>query len=159
MIDRGMAEIIGKLAAYFPAQSTPERSNLYLKDLGRAGLKLEDVREGVERVIASREQATFPPYAVVIRCCIEARTDRVRRERDREGGDEQRRLLTSEESARAVASNRALRETLGLVVGAVDMDNPFKLKKRLIDAESAELHRLAAEREKRFGTSADEVPF
>jgi len=76
--DHRREHTIGKLLEYFPSGGTDSRARTYIKDLRSHRFAIRDVREGVERVIATREQATFPPFAVLLRCCNEARADRAK---------------------------------------------------------------------------------
>lgn len=69
-------------AVRFPGQSSPDRSRRYIDDLAKLGFLHEDWVEGWQRVYHTREQATFPPYAVVYRSFNEARALRLKGSRN-----------------------------------------------------------------------------
>jgi len=79
--DRRREGILARLSAHFPTGASPKREALYIADLRKYRFAIKDVREGVERVIATRETTTFPPLALVAKHCREAQADRLKAER------------------------------------------------------------------------------
>ena len=125
-------KILAKLAQYFPSQSSPQRSLTYLNDLRRFRFKIADVAEGVERVIATREQGTFPSFAVLLAAIKSAQADRVRAENAQDApgstirlGDGSSSRISQEEARQAVLDARKLRVDLGLVRPSYFDDRPL----------------------------------
>lgn len=82
--------LLAHLAEHFTQGATPKRLELYVKQLKRESPRFyfEHVREAIERIIITREQATLPPYAVLRRTCTEVRTEMLRVREGRDQADE-----------------------------------------------------------------------
>jgi len=108
-IERGRA--VGRLGDYFPSGSTPLLLSGYLDQLRKDNIDTADVIEGVERVIHTRETRTFPPYAVLLGECREARGVRLKeRAEDDPGRWDVYERLTPERTAELLAFFRDYRQ-------------------------------------------------
>ena len=75
-LERGQS--LARLGDYFPSGSNPKLLSGYLDQLRRDAIETVDLIEGVARVIHLRETRSFPPYAVILRECRNARIDRLK---------------------------------------------------------------------------------
>ena len=90
MTDARREQLLARLALRFPSGASAERSAGYIDDLRAHKLKIKDVRGGVDAVIATRQDTTFPPFAVLLTKCNEARQKRLQIERFEEQRRERR---------------------------------------------------------------------
>lgn len=85
-------QLMAKLARAFPSGASSERSAEYIDALRGHRFKIRDVKAGIDLVISTREHGTFPPFAVLLAKCNEARQRRLQVERFEEQRRERRRL-------------------------------------------------------------------
>ena len=164
--DHRRTRLLARLADHFPQQAGPERLMQYIKDLRPFHFAMRDVRKGIDRVIATREQASFPPFAVLLRCCEEERSLRLtvqRREVDESAQPLQRRDCSAAGVAQQVADFEMFRKEVGLKKDMRYAGRNFDVKP-MPEETDIEIRKLAAEREKKreleeIGLIVDEVPF
>ena len=72
-VDDRREKLIAKLALRFPQGASAERSVAYLQDLQGHRFTVGQVAKGIDRLIASWERTTFPPFATLLRICGEVR--------------------------------------------------------------------------------------
>lgn len=84
MSQRTGIQSMGELGRYFASGFKAKTAEGYLARLYRDDFTNEDISEGVERVIATRTQRTFPPYAEVLAKTTDSRADRLSAHRDHE---------------------------------------------------------------------------
>ncbi len=76
-------QAMGELGSFFPSGFKAKVAEEYLNKLYRDDFTNEDIVEGVQREIATRQQRSFPPYAELRARVVEARNDRILATRSR----------------------------------------------------------------------------
>lgn len=113
MTTRTGTQAIGELGRYFSSGFKAKVANEYVARLLRENFTDHDISEGVERVINTRIQRTFPAFAEVRGRAVEAKTERLRAERVQERQTEARPVpIDPEELERGLAECREFRKSI-----------------------------------------------
>jgi len=156
------ADALRKLSEFFPSRCTEKRKGLYFQRLCGGARDPDDVDEAVERLIASRETDTFPPWAALETRLVDVASSR-RQVRKRSGEENLPRLDTTEEGRAAmVALFRKWREIdTPKPQPNIRTDREHRRKvlgiKPLTQAEIDDLNRRRQERAR--AREQEEVPF